>query len=618
MSEEQRTTPTWSEEEDAKIPAVTPAQLLRKTVALPYEKVEDYHVTYGETHKTTVAMGILRDIRDKFQHDHDNKGGKKRAQVHYKRLWKEFEAEFRNRFGDVPIGSIFLGRKGDDGKKKGKYKHLVDATGSLYDFHPNPSDGVRLVSNDSDSPEPSDKPRYAPIPTQKQEEAFVVFMATKATATPLAAFKFYKAKFEKLKSKQGQPNDDKMAQFDYALSLCEGQFKVKAHHEKMMEAILKRIPVTLSQQWNLLVKDESSVEEAPDPSEDDDQPGANPPYSDHHLDREDETNARGDGTGGDKKRKRDNRSSGNSDWGTGRFTQVIPRTTYCSDVDDNTCTSSMIDRISKDDDSIDIYSDDSDDSDDDSPDSPRSGSHRMSVPKDVHVMDVDNRTTMTSETKGSETASAKAVSSEDLSYQVRGVVALQAEIEKVGKGRKEILNCETIKDFRIQRGKDKIVGYCLGRLFQDRGEQDPLEHAKDFSMKLVKNDANARILYEYIDVCLEYLFHLADKWNEGLITDTEMSSQRVCEIVHDILKLCLPMKRAREMYYKRMGKDTRPGADWVADRHLKDSTSQLKTHQIATIDERFYKFVETESLEGLYKHRDFTEWLQPKMRPHYS
>lgn len=187
---------------------------------------------------------------------------------------------------------------------------------------------------------------------------------------------------------------------------------------------------------------------------------------------------------------------------------------------------------------------------------------------------------------------------------------VQAVSAMVGKGRQEVLSCKTVNDFLIQRGTDKIIGFSLEVLYQSRGDQDPLDHGRNFAKNLLRNDIHARNLDEYVRVCLDYLFHLADCFSP------DMATEPICEIITDIYKLCLPMKRARVLYYKHFVNCLLPGADWIAPRHVQhEYWKERIKHQITTIDERFYKFIEIPGLVGLYKHPDFTEWLEPAVCP---
>lgn len=196
---------------------------------------------------------------------------------------------------------------------------------------------------------------------------------------------------------------------------------------------------------------------------------------------------------------------------------------------------------------------------------------------------------------------------------------VQAKIDEIGEGRMEVLKCEHIDDFWIQSGNSKVIGKSLEALFNDRGDQDPDDHGKAFAKKLLEKDAKAQVLDEQVLVCLEYLLRLSQKWSAGSVSKEEIAREPIYNTVTDIFKLCLPLKRARVLYYSHAVNCTAPGVDWVAERHVNNSQDDYwkkrMNYQGWTIDERFYKFIETPGLVGLYEHKVFTKWLEPEECP---
>lgn len=208
--------------------------------------------------------------------------------------------------------------------------------------------------------------------------------------------------------------------------------------------------------------------------------------------------------------------------------------------------------------------------------------------------------------------------------------SVQGVIDQVDQGLKSLLCCHTKEDFIVQRGEKNIFGHSLEYIFQsvefngnranlrDLDDAYLLAFSTNYAQALLRNETEATILDMYLRVCMLYLFRLADKWEDGVVTDADISSLPLLEIVHDIFKLCVPMMRARCLLYKKFGHLETPGGDWVAQRHIESSSfwRQRTKHQFPTIDERLFKFIETNAVKSLYGNAVFAGLLEPRVWPY--
>lgn len=202
---------------------------------------------------------------------------------------------------------------------------------------------------------------------------------------------------------------------------------------------------------------------------------------------------------------------------------------------------------------------------------------------------------------------------------------LQQAKQQAREGCRAIFRCDTIEAFLTVHGD--FVWDALEQTYLALGKHREaptagnanylLSFSEKFARDLFKNKVGALILDQYLDLCLRYLTRLAEKWCAGNVTDSDIASSDVSEIIHDIFKLCVPMKRARCLFYKQYGADPSPGGDWVAQRHVDQSASwkQRMTHQIPSIHDMYFKFLETPEVPSLYHHKVFTELLKPKVWP---